>query len=331
MFPESSTWRADVVRVTADGRRVPVERPWAGLPVGPARRRPGPRRYPSVRHHADAGLDNQLAFLDDGARLGRPQHAARPRDAATSRPGSPTWHNDDPPRGRAVAARRGGSELTPPPSRPPRARASSTASTTSSVAESAMRALAVLRVSPASWCSSISAPTCPTPSTDCIYRDAVPRAVRRPGTRSCPRPLRRGAVARRGRCRRHGRRLCSRASRPRPRSRSSRTTCSSRPPTSTTTAPTSSSCSGPALAPHRPRAVRRRVAGRRRQGRPARDRSRTRLAAVAAALRSRRHLRRLGPQQARRPRLVRRHRHLAARRPRPRRPRRRCPTGRVPS
>ena len=23
MFPESSTWRADVVRVTADGRRVP--------------------------------------------------------------------------------------------------------------------------------------------------------------------------------------------------------------------------------------------------------------------------------------------------------------------
>ena len=30
MFPESSTWRADVVRVTADGRRVPVEQPWAG-------------------------------------------------------------------------------------------------------------------------------------------------------------------------------------------------------------------------------------------------------------------------------------------------------------
>jgi hypothetical protein len=30
MFPESSTWRADVVRVTADGRRVPIERPWSG-------------------------------------------------------------------------------------------------------------------------------------------------------------------------------------------------------------------------------------------------------------------------------------------------------------
>lgn len=62
MFPESSTWRADVVRVTADGRRVPVSQPWSGyrwdtlVPnVGLA--------YPSVEHHADAGLKNQLAFL----------------------------------------------------------------------------------------------------------------------------------------------------------------------------------------------------------------------------------------------------------------------------
>ena len=30
MFQESSTWRADVVRVTADGRRLPVEAGWAG-------------------------------------------------------------------------------------------------------------------------------------------------------------------------------------------------------------------------------------------------------------------------------------------------------------
>jgi uncharacterized UPF0160 family protein len=30
MFPESSTWRATVVRVTADGRRVPIERRWSG-------------------------------------------------------------------------------------------------------------------------------------------------------------------------------------------------------------------------------------------------------------------------------------------------------------
>ena len=34
MFPESSTWRADVVRVTADGRRVPIELPVVGLPLG---------------------------------------------------------------------------------------------------------------------------------------------------------------------------------------------------------------------------------------------------------------------------------------------------------
>ena len=30
MFPESSTWKASVVRVTGDGRRVPVEQPWSG-------------------------------------------------------------------------------------------------------------------------------------------------------------------------------------------------------------------------------------------------------------------------------------------------------------
>src|SRR5688572_17761320 len=29
-FNESSTWRAEVVRVTADGRRVPIEEPWPG-------------------------------------------------------------------------------------------------------------------------------------------------------------------------------------------------------------------------------------------------------------------------------------------------------------
>ena len=58
---------------------------------------------------------------------------------------------------------------------------------------------------------------------------------------------------------------------------------------------------------------------RRRRGRPALDRG-AGLAAVAAAVRVRRDLRRLGPEQAPRPRLVRRHRHLAARRARPRRP-----------
>jgi len=62
MFPEASTWRADVVRLTSDGRRVPVSEPWAGyrwdelVPDSAL-------TYPAVRHHADAGLDNQVAFL----------------------------------------------------------------------------------------------------------------------------------------------------------------------------------------------------------------------------------------------------------------------------
>jgi hypothetical protein len=63
MFPESSTWRADVVRVTADGRRLPVEAGWAGYRWDELVQDRG-LRYPAVRHHADAGLDNQLAFLD---------------------------------------------------------------------------------------------------------------------------------------------------------------------------------------------------------------------------------------------------------------------------
>ena len=62
MFPESSTWRADVVRVTADGRRVPVEIPWAGYRWDGLVTERG-LSYPAIRHHADAGLDNQLAFL----------------------------------------------------------------------------------------------------------------------------------------------------------------------------------------------------------------------------------------------------------------------------
>jgi len=56
MFPEASTWQAEVVRVTSDGRRVPVSEPWAGyrwdelVPDSAL-------TYPAVRHHADAGLD----------------------------------------------------------------------------------------------------------------------------------------------------------------------------------------------------------------------------------------------------------------------------------
>ena len=33
MFPESSTWRAEIVRVTDDGQRIPITEPWDGIPL----------------------------------------------------------------------------------------------------------------------------------------------------------------------------------------------------------------------------------------------------------------------------------------------------------
>jgi hypothetical protein len=96
MFPESSTWRADVVRVTAHGRRVPVEIPWAGYSWDELVTERG-LSYPSLRHHADAGLDNQLAFLRaalDWVAANTPRdHATRYLEARVT-----AWHNDDPPR-----------------------------------------------------------------------------------------------------------------------------------------------------------------------------------------------------------------------------------------
>jgi hypothetical protein len=96
MFPESSTWRADVVRVTDDGRRVPVEQPWSGYRWDELVQSRG-LSYPSVRHHADAGLANQLAFLE--AALDWVAENT-PRDAETRylEAKVTAWHNADPPR-----------------------------------------------------------------------------------------------------------------------------------------------------------------------------------------------------------------------------------------
>jgi hypothetical protein len=96
MFPESSTWRADVVRVTADGRRVPIERPWSGYRWDELVRSRG-LRYASIRHHADAGLDNQLAFLDAALDWVADN---TPRDTETRylEATVASWHNADPPR-----------------------------------------------------------------------------------------------------------------------------------------------------------------------------------------------------------------------------------------
>lgn len=95
MFPESSTWRADVVRVTADGRRVPIELPWSGYRWDELVPNRG-LRYPSVRHHADAGLDNQLAFLDAALDW---VASNTPRDGETRylEARVTSWHNADPP------------------------------------------------------------------------------------------------------------------------------------------------------------------------------------------------------------------------------------------
>jgi hypothetical protein len=96
MFPESSTWRADVVRVTGDGRRVPIERTWSGYRWDELVQDRG-LKYPSVRHHADAGLDNQLAFLESALDW---VASNTPRDDETRylEATVTSWHNADAPR-----------------------------------------------------------------------------------------------------------------------------------------------------------------------------------------------------------------------------------------
>ncbi len=64
MFPESSTWSAEIVRVTVDGRHVPIDEPWFGYEWSDLVRSRGLGR-PSVEHHADSGLDSQIAFLGE--------------------------------------------------------------------------------------------------------------------------------------------------------------------------------------------------------------------------------------------------------------------------
>jgi hypothetical protein len=95
MFPEASTWRAEVVRVTTDGQRVPIEQPWSGYRWDELVQDRG-LRYPRIRHHADAGLDNQLAFLEaalDWVAENTPRDSETRYLEATVT----SWHNDDAP------------------------------------------------------------------------------------------------------------------------------------------------------------------------------------------------------------------------------------------
>jgi hypothetical protein len=96
MFPESSDWRADIVRVTADGERRPIddgtwEYRWSELV-----RTHGLGR-PEVRHHASAGLDSTLHLF--GAALDWVA-ANTPRDERTLylEATVTTWHNGRAPR-----------------------------------------------------------------------------------------------------------------------------------------------------------------------------------------------------------------------------------------
>jgi hypothetical protein len=96
MFPESSMWQADVVRVTRDGRRIPVEQPWSGYRWDSLVGNVG-LQYPSVRHHADAGLANQMAFLRSALDYVA-DHTPRDHETRYLEARVTEWHNADPSR-----------------------------------------------------------------------------------------------------------------------------------------------------------------------------------------------------------------------------------------
>jgi hypothetical protein len=91
MFPEASSWQADIVRVTVDGERVPINEPWFGYEWNVLVRGRG-LGSPWHRHHADAGLDNQIAFLDEALQW---VAANTPRDTETRyyEATVTTWYN----------------------------------------------------------------------------------------------------------------------------------------------------------------------------------------------------------------------------------------------
>lgn len=63
-FNESSTWRADIVRVTADGDRIPVEETWPGGYDWDDLVGWGVLQRPDRLKHAYSGLDASVDFLD---------------------------------------------------------------------------------------------------------------------------------------------------------------------------------------------------------------------------------------------------------------------------
>ena len=111
MFPESSTWQADIVRVTADGSADPGRASRGPGTAGRSWRRTAGWRSPGRRRHADAGLDNQLAFLDAALDYVARNTPARHRDRLPrGRRHDLAQHRRA--RGRRAAQRRAGPRMT---------------------------------------------------------------------------------------------------------------------------------------------------------------------------------------------------------------------------
>jgi hypothetical protein len=64
MFPEATQWQAEIVRVRPDGTEISIREPWAGYEWNALVTGRG-LSSPWRRHHADAGVDNQLEFLGE--------------------------------------------------------------------------------------------------------------------------------------------------------------------------------------------------------------------------------------------------------------------------
>jgi hypothetical protein len=62
-FNESSTWKADVVRVTTDGRRIPIDEPWPGGYDWDELVGWRVVQHPDRMKHAYSGLDASLDFF----------------------------------------------------------------------------------------------------------------------------------------------------------------------------------------------------------------------------------------------------------------------------
>lgn len=97
MFPESSTWRADIVRVTPDGRRIDVRDDWPGGyrwgDLAPMRG----LADPFSRSHADTGLDSQIDFFEHALQWAA-DHTPLDTQSVRLEADVTVWYNDDPPR-----------------------------------------------------------------------------------------------------------------------------------------------------------------------------------------------------------------------------------------